>query len=313
MSKYLLIDGNNVAMRALHAATASGSTLSADDGVPTGALLIFINMITKIVGQEEPSHAAVAWDGRSARRIALSASYKANRKEAPRFDRDAAFEAMRSFLSTAGIRSCYRGDQEADDLIAGWWVAIADGEIVIVSGDKDLLQLAGLNPQAVRTLVRRFPDLSTGPDYWHEGRVEAELGCTPRQWPLVTALRGDSSDNVEGIKGIGPKKALALLTRHDWNLDRALAEEFPEHRDRILTNVALVDLLAEPPVLAAPEPTTLLRHDPGSPGDPVEEFLRRHDMTTLLARHQANRLWTKTSLPGRSLRAGRAEGSGSQP
>lgn len=320
VSKYLLIDGNNVAMRALHAATASGSALTAEDGVPTGALMIFINMVTKIVGFEQPSHVAVAWDGRSARRIALSASYKANRREAPSFDRDATFEAMRDFLSRAGIQSAHRPDQEADDLIAGWWNAIVDSrhpdgepDVVIVSGDKDLLQLAGDTPYGLEAVVRRFPDLSTGPDYWDAERVQVVLGCQPRQWPLVTALRGDSSDNVEGIRGVGPKKALALLKRHDWNLDRALAEEFPAHRDRILTNVALVDLLAEPPLLAAPEPTRLRRHDPERPGDPVEVFLRRYDLTTLLARHQANRLWTKTGLPGRSLRARRAEGSASQP
>lgn len=317
MSKYLLIDGNNLAMRALYAASASGSSLATDDGVPTGALMIFVNMLTKIVGGEDPTHVAVAWDGRSARRLALSASYKGNRKEAPEFAKDATFAAMRDFLTRAGIQSAWRPDEEADDLIAGWWNAVPAAEpedgITIVSGDKDLLQLAGPNPYGVTTVVRRFPDLSTGPDYWVADRVEAELGCTPRRWPLVTALRGDSSDNVIGIAGVGPKRALALLARHDWNLDRALREEYPSERDRILTNVELVDLLVAAPLLPAPEPTRLRHHDEASPGDPVEIFLRRYELTTLLARHQADRLWIKTRLPGRSLRRDRVERSDSQP
>lgn len=314
MSKYLLIDGNNLAMRAVHAASASGTALSTDDGVPTGALMIFVNMLTKIVGGEDASHVAVAWDGRSVRRLALSASYKGNRKEAPEFAKDATFAAMRDFLTRAGIQSAWRPDEEADDLIAGWWNSIVgEEEIIIVSGDKDLLQLAGQNPFDGHTIVRRFPDLSTGPDYWDADRVEAELGCTPRRWPLVTALRGDSSDNVIGIAGVGPKRALALLARYDWNLDRALREEYPSERDRILTNVELVDLLVATPLLPAPEPTRLRQHDEATPGDPVEIFFRRYELTTLLARHQANRLWIKTRLPGHSLRRDRAERSGSQP
>lgn len=316
VDKYLLIDGNNMAMRALHAAVASGSLLTAEDGVPTGTLMIFANMFTKIVAEEAPTHVAVAWDGKSERRISLLPSYKANRREAPEFAKDAAFAVMREFLSRAGVQSAHRPDQEADDLIAGWWLALAQvrgaPEVVIVSGDKDLLQLAARS--APRTVVRRFPDASTGPDYWDEDRVLAELGCTPRQWPLVTALRGDSSDNIEGIRGIGPKKALALLQRHDWNLVEALEEEFPEHLDRILRNVAMVDLLIEGcPVLPAPQPTRLCLHDPERPGDPVEVFFRRYRMTTLLARHQANRLWSKPPPPGRSLRRSGAEGRGSQP
>lgn len=306
VGKHLLIDGNNLAMRAVHAAQASGSALTTEDGIPTGALMVFLNMVTRIVGQEQPSHVAVAWDGRSERRTRLFPAYKANRREAPSFDRDATFSAMREFLSAAGVQSAHRPDEEADDLIAGWWLAVEDGEITIVSGDKDLLQLAGLNPHAVRALVRRVPDQAGRPDYWTEGRVEVELGCEPRRWPLVTALRGDSSDNVEGIRGVGPKKALALLERHDWNLVRALEEEFPAHRDRVMVNVRLVDLLDSPPQMPAPEPTTLLAP---SDGDPVEKFLRRHELATLLARYQAGRLWSQ-SIPGRPLRTRAREGDG---
>lgn len=308
MNRYLLVDGNNLAMRAIHASWNT-STLTNTDGVPTAALMIFINSLTKLIAEQEASHIAVAWDGQSQFRRALLPSYKANRKEArPELRRDDSFRLMMRFTYLAGIRNRLEVAHEADDLIASWWWAIeGSGEdtIVIASGDKDLLQLLGASPFGVPTFAHRFGD----PEPWDADRFEEVNGYYPERWPLVAALVGDTSDNIEGIKGIGPKKAVKMLREHDWNLSEAVAERFPEELDRIETNFRLMDLQKAPMVeLSAPPLTELTAYSGEPEGDLLDNFLSQLELAEIQARYRRHALWTRPVMPGRSLRPRPAEG-----
>lgn len=307
MNRYLLVDGNNLAMRAVHASWNT-STLSNADGVPTAAVMIYINALAKLIAEQEPTHIAVAWDGQSQFRRALLPSYKANRKEAPQeLRKDDSFRLMMRFTYFAGIENLLDPDHEADDLIAGWWWAIeGSGEdtIIIASGDKDLLQLLGTNPFGVPTYVHRFGD----PENWDEARFAETYDFEPERWPLVAALMGDASDNIEGIRGIGPKKAVKMLREHDWDLSEAVADRFPEELDRIEMNFKLTDLQTFPQVqVRAPSPTTLVTYRPEHP-NLLDHFLDELELTEIRARYRRDALWTKPITPGRSLRPRAAEG-----
>lgn len=305
MNRYLLLDGNNLAIRALHA--TQGRPLSGG-GVPTGALLVFANALARLITEVDPTHIAVAWDGHSKLRYGLLPTYKANREQAPaqvELEKGDVILLAQAFLDAARITSHHHPDYEGDDIIAALWKAIGSGEIVIASSDKDFFQLCGANPHGVPTELIRF---SSGPDLdrWTTERFASEKGFESRYWPLVTALTGDSSDNVKGIPGIGPKRAVKLLERHQWDLDTALGDH-PDHRELVLTNLRLVNL-REPALKIAP-PTRTALPVYGDPHDRLDTFLAGFALTSLRERHQQGRLWRRPTLPGRSLsRSGTAEG-----
>lgn len=305
MNRYLLVDGNNLAMRAIHASWNT-STLTNADGVPTAAVMIYINALAKLIAEQEPTHVAVAWDGQSAFRRALLPSYKANRKEAPQeLRKDDAFRLMQRFTHFAGIHNRLEAQHEADDLIASWWWSIESwGLITIASGDKDLLQLLGTNPFGVPTVVHRFGETKR----WTSDLFEEVYDFEPERWPLVAALTGDASDNIEGIRGIGPKRAVKMLREHDWDLSKAVADRFPEQLDRIETNFRLMDLQRGPMIdVSAPRPTELARY--GEPGGALlDTFLTELELAEIQARYHRHALWTKPITPGRSLRPRAVEG-----
>lgn len=305
--RYLLVDGNNLTMRAVHASWNT-STLTNAEGVPTAAVMIFINSLTKLIGELEPTHIAIAWDGKSLFRHKLLPSYKANRKAAPEaLRRDDAFALIYRFQAAARIFSYHSPFFEADDVIAAWWAAITDpaAEIVIASGDKDLLQLLGPNPFGTRTIAHRFGD----PELWTAERFEDVNGYEPERWPLIGALMGDSSDNIEGIRGIGPKKAVKMLRDHGWDLKEAVRVRFPEEETRIWTNFRLMDLQSPQEGLHVTSPLSFIpvRCDT-SDGRALDNLLTELELAEIRARYRRHALWTRPSTPGRSLRPRAAEG-----
>jgi 5'-3' exonuclease len=309
MSRYLLIDGNNLAMRAVHASWNT-STLTNAEGVPTAAVMIYINSLTKLIGELEPTHVAIAWDGQSKFRRELLPSYKANRKEAPQeLRKDDAFRLMQRFAYFAGIHSLQHVEHEADDVIAAWWGTIThpDSEIIIASGDKDLLQLLGPNPFGVCTLAYRFGD----PELWSAERFEEVNGYEPERWPLVAALQGDASDNIEGVRGIGPKKAVKMLREHDWDLMKATRDRFPESASRVEVNFRLMDLQNPQEGLWVNSPPTFDPPPYGTEsGELLDTFLTVLELAEIQARYRRHTLWTKPTTPGRALRPRVAEGRG---
>lgn len=238
MPRALLVDGNNILMRSIMAMTAVG--LRSGD-TPTGPLMSFVNTLTRQVREEQPSHLVVCWDSRGHRwRTDVDEDYKANRGLAPEEEfKHGSFTLAKEFLSLANVAQVEVPEAEADDLIAAYWQRNEDGgmRVVILSNDKDFLQLLDPWTEQVRVSAGGAPT-----DRWTDERVVEAMGCQPRQLPLVMALTGDVSDNVIGIKGIGPKKAVKALAAADWDLAKITDERISSELPRVYANLDLVDL-----------------------------------------------------------------------
>jgi DNA polymerase I len=192
---------------------------------------------------------------------------------------------------------------EADDLIASWWrdtKAWEADRIVILSSDKDFLQLAGRNHAGVRTEQVRLSSYGTPTDRWDAARVHEVYGCVPSQLPVVMALTGDTSDNVKGISGIGPKRAVKLLAENDWDL-RKVAESKGYDYDQLRTNYKLVNLRESDTRLPR-----IPDFSPTGPGDMLyprlTSFLVKYELNTIRDRLTRGVLWHAGNTP---LRTGR--------
>lgn len=286
----LIVDGNNVVMRAIHA--MARSPLSAD-GVATGPLLVFINSISRHVREEQPDKVVVCWDsGPSEFRVALDPAYKAHRAQAdPAFDeaKRTHFGLAKEFLALANIHQVERPGYEADDLIAWyWWATPREEKTVILSSDKDFLQLVDRSTEQVRLSAGGAPT-----DRWTLERVREEFGCEPDQLALAMALAGDASDGVPGVPRFGMKTAIKHLTKHEWDLDAAIEHpKVVEHRDQVEVALQLVDLRTPRPELVLP---TVPVFSPTISGsvlyEGMMEYLVRYRMDSIKARVHTNTLW----------------------
>jgi 5'-3' exonuclease len=231
----VLVDGNNLAMRAFHAAKGSMSWA----GMDTGALQIFVTTLAHHVRQLQPTHLVVCWDtGISEFRTKLYPSYKAARHAQGAEEHGELFVLIKEFLTWSNIAQWAQSGYEADDLIAaGWRHHHLTDKITILSADKDLLQLLDAN-----TVQRRFVSGNKDGEVWDVARFVHEFGYRPTQLPMVMALMGDTSDGIPGVKGVGPKTAVKKLAANDWDLERTIQTCWPDHRVVITTSRALADL-----------------------------------------------------------------------
>jgi len=297
----LLVDGNNLAMRAIHAAKYSSMTAA---GVNTGPLTIFMDSLARIVREVKPYRLAVAWDRGGSMRNQLIAGYKANRHEASEIGelKNDSLQLISDLLHELYIHQASDYGFEADDIIAYWWreLAIKDADsIFIASSDKDFLQLVGLNPQGLPTRLMRLSSADTPTDTWTEVRMLQELGFTPEKWPLITALAGDRADNVLGIPNIGPKRAQKLLEAHDWNLVAALKSAHPEYLLRVQDNLLAVNLRTQAEDPDVPMPAVFDSHIRETAG--LRDFLQHFKLTGLETKIKNQVLWSAPKLPGRPL------------
>ncbi|HQH27555.1 MAG TPA: 5'-3' exonuclease H3TH domain-containing protein, partial [Oligoflexia bacterium] len=200
MDPLYLVDGSGYIFRAYYAV----QPLSTSTGLPTNAVMGFTRMLTKLLRDVQAKYIAVAFDvSRETFRTALYPQYKANRKECPE-DLVPQMPYFRKIVEAFGIRSLEKSGAEADDVIATITKCfVGKGQkIVIVSGDKDLTQLVDGDVQvwdAMRDIM------------FDRGKVREKFGVWPEQMVDYLALVGDASDNVPGVKGIGPKTAERLL------------------------------------------------------------------------------------------------------
>ena len=198
--KLVLVDGSGYIFRAFHALP----DMTRPDGVHVNAVFGFCNMIHRLLKEHTGTHIAVVFDaGRHTFRNRLYDQYKAHRPEPPEELRPQ-FALCREATRAFGLPSIELEDWEADDLIAAYAKAAveAGGEAVIVSSDKDLMQL--LRPGV--SMLDPMKNVPIGP-----AEVEAKFGVTPDKVVEVQALIGDSVDNVPGVPGIGPKGAAQLI------------------------------------------------------------------------------------------------------
>ena len=198
-----LLDGSSYIFRAFFALPA----LSNASGLPTNAVYGFTTMTVKLLKTYRPDYLAVALDaGRETFRNRIYQEYKSNRPEAP-LDLIPQFPYIRKVLEAMKVAVVEREGYEADDLIATLAKRLSErgAQVVIVSGDKDLMQLVG---DGVRLL-------DTGKDKWIGlQEVREKFGVEPDKVIEVMGLMGDSTDNIPGVRGVGEKTAIALIQRY---------------------------------------------------------------------------------------------------
>jgi DNA polymerase-1 len=242
-----LIDGNSYIYRAFHAIRH----LSNSKGFPTNAVYGFTTMLLKIVREEKPDYLAVAFDSKGpTTRHAYFPAYKATRPPMPEGlvpQVPIIWDLVRAFR----IPVLQRQGIEADDLLAA---AARAGlkhhlNVVLVSGDKDLLQLVGPHVTVLDTMKEQR---------WDPGEVEKRYGIGPEGLVEMMALMGDSIDNVPGVRGVGEKTALELVKQFGTleklyaHLDQVKGEArkkaLETHRDDAFLSRRLVTLDPEVPV-----------------------------------------------------------------
>ncbi len=218
MARWLLIDGFNLAYRCFFATPA----LTRADGFPTNALHGWVKSLWRLIDQEKPAHTAVFFDlGGSRERLALHPEYKAQRAEMP-VELARQIDGVKRLTRLLGLAAVEIDGVESDDLLATCAVRRADAgdEVLIVSSDKDFAQLVG---ERIRVLL---PPPSAQPRLgWRlldAAGVREKFGVGPERIVDYLALIGDTSDNIPGLNGVGPKTAIKWLERHG-DLDGVLA------------------------------------------------------------------------------------------
>jgi DNA polymerase-1 len=211
MPKLLLLDGHSLAYRAFYALPTDLATKA---GTVTNAVYGFTSMLTKVMADEQPDHIAVAFDapGGSTYRNELDSEYKAGRKETPDLFRSQ-LPLIHEVLEALEIKQLEVKGVEADDVIATLATqAAAEGmDVVIVTGDRDSYQLVQDPHVKVLYNKRGVSDYAL---YDEAGIAERCLGVTPVQYLDYASLRGDTSDNLPGVPGIGEKTASKLIVTY---------------------------------------------------------------------------------------------------
>ena len=210
MSKLLLIDGNSIMNRGYFALP---NTLTNSKGLHTNALLGFLNIFYRIYSEEKPDSIIVAFDVHEPTfRHKMYPEYKGTRKGMDPELREQ-FPVIKDILTSMGVTYMEKGGYEADDIIGTYSVLGSEKgyEVTILSGDRDLLQLATDN------VLVRIPKTKGGQttiENYHAKEVMDEYGVTPHEFIEMKGLMGDSSDNIPGVQGIGPKTASNIIQKY---------------------------------------------------------------------------------------------------
>ena len=249
--RLLLLDGHSLAYRAFFALPIEN--FSTTTGQPTNAVYGFTAMLINVLRDEKPTHVAVAFDrGEPTFRHEQYVEYKANRRETPE-DFRSQLSLIFEVLDALGIRRLSAPGYEADDLIAtlATQAAAQDMDVLIVTGDRDVLQL--VSDQVTVLMTRRGITEMTR---FTPATVTEKYGLSPAQYPDFAAVRGDPSDNLPGIPGVGEKTATkwiaefgslaALVDRVDEVKGKA-GDALREHLGNVLRNRQLTALLTDLP------------------------------------------------------------------
>ncbi|MBM6897804.1 DNA polymerase I [Pseudoflavonifractor capillosus] len=208
--KLMVIDGNSIVNRAFYGVSQN---LSTREGLPTNAIFGFVNILLKLLEEEKPEGLAVAFDLKAPtfRHLAYE-GYKAQRKGMPE-ELAVQMPVLKRLLDAMNIRRYELEGWEADDLL-GTMARVngqEGGQTVVVTGDKDSLQLItdSTTVKLVSTRMGRTTTRNMTPEVFRE-----EYGFDPIHIIDLKALMGDTSDNIPGVKGIGEKTAMALLAQY---------------------------------------------------------------------------------------------------
>lgn len=211
--KILLVDGNSVAFRAFYALYNVMDNFKNADGLYTNAIFTFKNMFEKILLQEQPTHALVAFDaGKTTFRTEIFKDYKAGRAKMPSEFREQ-MPFIRQLIHGFGVKEYELPNYEADDII-GTLATKASHEgfdVIVVSGDRDLTQLAS-DKITVYITVKGMTELEICTPAFIAEKYD---GLTPKQIIDLKGLAGDKSDNLPGVTKVGEKTAIKLLKQYE--------------------------------------------------------------------------------------------------
>ena len=251
MDKIILLDGNSLSYRAFYAMPA----LKNKKGLYTNSVYGFTLMLERILEDTKPKYALVAFDkGKETFRHKSYEAYKGTRDKTPT-ELVEQFGYVRELIESYGIKYEEHFDYEADDII-GTYAKIAEKaglEVIIVSGDKDLTQLASDNITVYYT-KRGVTEI----DYYTPEFINEKYGLTPQQIIDMKGLMGDKSDNIPGIPGVGEKTAIKLLTEYETvenvleNIDnisgKKLKERLTEGKEDAILSKKLATIFTDVPV-----------------------------------------------------------------
>lgn len=281
-----IIDGSAYIYRAYHAITS----LSTKDGLPTNATYGFTTTLLRVIKEKNPRYLAVAFDVKGPTfRHELYSEYKANRPPMPD-DLQAQIPYIKDIVAANNIACLEKQGYEADDIIAtaAKHFSGKGTPVVIISGDKDLLQLVSDTVTFWDPMNNRLMN--------PEG-VKKKYNVNPEQILELFALMGDSSDNIPGVRGVGPKTAEKLINTFDTienlykNLDKVdkikLREKLAQHKDEAFLSKELVQLDYDIPI-----PTDLDEYQLPEPDyDKLRKLYTKLEFTKL----------TKNEIPAESF------------
>ncbi|MFM9125598.1 MAG: 5'-3' exonuclease H3TH domain-containing protein, partial [Actinomycetota bacterium] len=284
-ARLFLVDGNSLAYRAFFALPEDFAT---SEGFPTGALFGFASMLMKMLQDYRPQGVVVCWDEKPTERLALHEGYKASRRPTPELLKEQR-PYFPELVDAFGYRNLSVEGREADDVI-GTLTRIADERGVptcVVSTDRDAFQLVServclmMTPRGISEVLVYTPE-----------RVAERLGVPHTAVPDLIGLKGDTSDDIPGVPGIGDKTAADLLARFGTlegvyeHLDEISGpkrkQSLVEHRDEAFRSRELGTIVRDIPELADFDPAAELDRPPDR--SKLAELFRRWEMHNLLRR-----------------------------
>ncbi|MDX2187587.1 MAG: 5'-3' exonuclease H3TH domain-containing protein [Opitutaceae bacterium] len=292
MSKWLLVDGFNLAFRAFFALPE----LTRSDGVPTGALHGWVKSLWRLMDDQRPDCTLVFFDlGGAQDRLALHPDYKANRSETPPA-LEAQIPVIKQLTRAMGLVGVEQDGVESDDLLAGQAVKLAaeGNEVLIVSSDKDFAQIVN---DRIHILL---PPPSANPKLgWRRmdaAGVKEKFGVAPSQIADYLALVGDTSDNIPGLDGVGPKTASKWLLDYvslEGIIARASELKPERFRDAVVAKADLLRLNRQLTTLRLDWPTVpCVRTEPQVPE--LLALLEQNEMRSTVA--EARRRYVQAEL-----------------
>lgn len=209
MKKLLILDSNSILNRAFYGVRY----LSAKDGTPTNAIYGFLNILLKLIKEQEPDYICAAFDVKAPTfRHKQYKGYKAQRKPMPE-GLAAQMPLAKDVLRAMGVTILEKEGYEADDIIGTVARLCEESEIscFIATGDKDDLQLASDKTKVILTVTKSGYNETI---IYDDKAVKEKYHVTPTEFIDVKALMGDPSDNIPGVKGVGEKTAMSLIEKH---------------------------------------------------------------------------------------------------
>jgi len=283
MKKLLLIDANSIIHRSFHALPP----FTTPEGNPSGAIYGLASILLKLWRDERPDYAAALFDRPEPTfRDEKYAEYKAQRPPTADELISQLIEAHNLFAAF-GIKTFEKAGYEADDLIATLaekFKSLPDVQVVILTGDRDTLQMVEGDKLVVQTFNKGVSDTTI----YNEAAVIEKYGIAPKQMVDYKALVGDSSDNIKGVPGVGPKTALELIKKFGTvkemyqriDEDPKLAARFGAFRKEAELSEMLVTLERHAPIEIPP----IAEFAPFECTDAAAKYFEKMGFATLLKR-----------------------------